>query len=76
MTRSMPFPGPSRPHVNNVGLSDRAPGAIRLGTLAPCAIVVTFEGSTSKPRRMRWLAASDMTTTWSAMAAIASSTER
>ena len=24
MTRSMPFPGPSRPHVNNVGLADRA----------------------------------------------------
>ena len=76
ITRSMPFPGPSSPHVSNVG---RLPGDTvvdRGGTKAPCEIVVTLSGPTSKPAQSRRLAASDITTTRSAMAATASSTER
>ena len=46
MTRSMPFPGPSKPHVKRVGLLGRF-RAGPLGTVAPCGIVVTLRRSTS-----------------------------
>ena len=45
ITRSMPLPGPSRPHVRMVGLLGRFTGG-SVGTIAPCGIVMTLRRST------------------------------
>ena len=77
MTRSMPLPGPSRPQVSKRRCGRRlAPGVGAGGVAAPCGIVVTFVGSTSKPSHSRFRAASDITTTWSAIAATSTRTDR
>nr|WP_308011463.1 hypothetical protein [Mycobacterium avium] len=47
-----------------------------VGTVAPYGMVVTLRPAMSKPRRSRRLAASDITTTWSARAASSSRSER
>ena len=49
MTRSMPLPGPSRPQVSSVGLTEPPRRGALGGTVAPCGMVVTFRGSTAKP---------------------------
>ncbi len=58
------------------GPSTRLGHDTRVGMAAPWAMVVTLEGSTSKPSHSRARAASVMTTTRSARAATSFSTDR